>query len=470
LGLALQVHAQRIAVVGSGISGSSTTFFLHQLLPQANLEVFEAAADVGGRAYTISEFGHIRIDAGATAISTLNRYLVSIVHRFNLTHADDGVGELGLWDGGAFRFRWSEGRLLPLRMLARYGFNPLRIINAVRGAVSKLTSIYDLQDKGVSFATPAEMFQRLGLSDLTQRSGYELFDALGVDKRFVEELVDAASRDNYGQPSTINSFVDLVSLAGAGVSGSVFSLRDGTSQIPRALLESCSDRTVVHTNTRVSLVESLACGDFRLEFVTQASKRVAKEFDAVVIATPLETAMGLELRGSRALNSTRPFQQTCVTFVAGTVDPAYFGLGSRDMVPTEILTVANNTLPFRTLAVHGELGNNTYVYKLFSDEILADSLLDRVFKHRFQTWRHTWQAAYPKLLPTPPATWPPFEVPLESSVPGRLGSVLYTGAMESPVSCMETQIIAAKNAALRTADLLRHQSRMKNSWDATFFA
>merc|ERR1712008_519399 len=76
--------------------------------------------------------------------------------------------------------------------------------------------------------------------------------------------------------------------------------------------------------------------------------------------------------------------------------------------------------PFRTLAVHGELGNNTYVYKLFSDETLADSLLDRVFKRRFQTWRHTWQAAYPKLLPTPPATWPPFEVPLEPAAMGGL--------------------------------------------------
>ena len=50
----------------------------------------------------------------------------------------------------------------------------------------------------------------LGLTNLTQQSGYDMFKKLGVSDLFVQEFVDGASRDNYGQPSTINGFVDLV--------------------------------------------------------------------------------------------------------------------------------------------------------------------------------------------------------------------------------------------------------------------
>ena len=50
---------------------------------------------------------------------------------------------------------------------------------------------------------------------------------LGVSKQFVDEFVTGASRDNYNQDSRINAFVDLVSLAGAGIGGSVFYLASG---------------------------------------------------------------------------------------------------------------------------------------------------------------------------------------------------------------------------------------------------
>merc|ERR1719305_174531 len=100
------------------------------------------------------------------------------------------------------------------------------------------------------------MFDALGLTNLTQQSGYDMFKKLGVSDLFVQEFVDGASRDNYGQPSTINGFVDLVSLAGAGIDGSVFSLTNGTSQIPKELLASGGETTLVHTSTTVRSVQA----------------------------------------------------------------------------------------------------------------------------------------------------------------------------------------------------------------------
>ena len=60
--------------------------------------------------------------------------------------------------------------------------------------------------------------------------------------------------------------------------------------------------------------------------------------------------------------------------------------------------------------------------------------------------RADWNAtgAYTDLKPAPGATWPPFV----------LRNRLFNANMESPVSCMETQIISGKNAALLVAEAL----------------
>lgn len=50
----------------------------------------------------------------------------------------------------------------------------------------------------------------------------------GVGDLFTKELIDGASRCNYNQAGNVNSFTDLISLAGAGVAGHVFGLANGT--------------------------------------------------------------------------------------------------------------------------------------------------------------------------------------------------------------------------------------------------
>ena len=72
---------------------------------------------------------------------------------------------------------------------------------------------------------------------------------------------------------------------------------------------------------------------------------------------------------------------------------------------------------------------------------LSDARVDELFEARASPIaRVDWNAtgAYPVLAPTPGAAWPPFV----------LGDGVYYANMEVPVSCMETEIIAGKNAAL----------------------
>ena len=119
--------------------------------------------------HTLHDFG-VPLDAGATAIYSGNQYLVGFVQKFGLAKAADVAGEIGVWDGQAFRFRWPDGALLPARLLARYGISPAKVIPAVKDAVSKLEAIYDLQARNASYASPAEMFEALRLTEETQAS------------------------------------------------------------------------------------------------------------------------------------------------------------------------------------------------------------------------------------------------------------------------------------------------------------
>ena len=79
---------------------------------------------------------------------------------------------------------------------------------------------------------------------------------------------------------------------------------------------------------------------------------------------------------------------------------------------------------------------------------LSDSELDAYVFERRSTHvvRADWSAsgAYTRLDPTPGTTWPSFV----------LRNRLFYANMESPFSCMETEIIAAKNAALLVEEAL----------------
>lgn len=61
------------------------------------------------------------------------------------------------------------------------------------------------------------MLQALGLYPTTQTTAYDFFKSQKLNPQFVREFVDAVSRINYGQNGSLNAFVDLVSMAGAGM-------------------------------------------------------------------------------------------------------------------------------------------------------------------------------------------------------------------------------------------------------------
>ena len=430
----IAVRKERVVgIVGAGVAGASTAHFLRESRPDLRVIVFERDAVIGGRARTV-DLGGRRVDLGATAISTLNHYLLNFTHGMKRAN-DGGPSTLGIFDGAGFRFQSSEGTLpLAAHLTERYGPDWLKIIPVVRQMASRLNRIYELQRRGVAFETPAALLEALDLYNLTQVSAYDYFRRIGLPSQFIYEFIDGASRDNYNQDGSLNALADLVSLAGAGLAGDVFELQNGTAQIPQRLLQGAE----VRLNTSVAAVR-LHPSQLNYAIIDEAGTETV--VDAVVVATPLEfTNLSLPLDvGYRP----RPYQATYVALAAGRLSREVFGARADDL--DTVLTVETN-VSFSCIGAHGASAGGDPIYKVMSRRRLSDDELDAyVFARRSsQVVRADWNAsgAYTKLEPS--TGWPPFV----------LRNRLFYANMESPVSCMETQIIAGKNAALLVAEAL----------------
>ena len=431
----IAVREERVVgIVGSGVAGAATAHFLRESRPDLRVIVFERDAVIGGRARTV-DLGGRRVDLGATAISTLNHYLLNFTAGMKRAN-DGGPSTLGIYDGSSFRFKSSEG-VLPLaaHLTERYGADWLKIIPVVRQMASRLNRIYDLQRRGVAFETPVALLEALDLYNLTQVSAYDYFRRIGLPSQFIYEFIDGASRDNYNQDGSLNALADLVSLAGAGLAGDVFELAGGTAQIPQRLLQG----TGVRLNTRV---EAVRLHPSQLNYAILDDAGGETIVDALVVATPLEfTNISLP---ADVKTSPRPYQPTYVALAAGRLSREVFGARADDL--DTVLTVETTNVSFSCIGAHGASAGGDPIYKVMSRRRLSDNELDAyVFERRSSSVvRADWNAsgAYTKLEPS--TGWPPFV----------LRNRLFYANMESPVSCMETQIIAGKNAALLVAEAL----------------
>jgi len=90
--------ARRIAVVGAGLSGLATAFYLRRALPDAHLVVFEAEAQPGGKLQT-EEIEGFRFEAGANGFLTNKPDCLRLVE-------DSGAGRYLLPSSDAARKRY----------------------------------------------------------------------------------------------------------------------------------------------------------------------------------------------------------------------------------------------------------------------------------------------------------------------------------------------------------------------------
>ncbi|NOQ84486.1 MAG: hypothetical protein GQ551_10790, partial [Myxococcales bacterium] len=339
---------------------------------------------------------------------------------------------VGVWDGRRFAFRTHDSALLTrLAAVWRFGvMAPLRLQRAVERGVQQWNHVYEHLERGVAFDSPSALCSEIGLADLLQQDGRQWLADSGVRGRFVDQYATPVGRIMYGQDVAMNALATSIALAGAGLAGKLFSVGGGNRRVCEELVRDAG--AMLQTGTEVAGVSQEGA-----RFTLQLSDGRLASHDVVVVATPGGPA-ALALSGVALPESAlraRPFQITWATFVKGTPRADYFGLAHASDLPDAVLTVEDDTIPFSSLGLVATSPDGALIYKLFSREPLAESLLDEIFSSRDVVEQIRWEA-YPVLSPS--RDLPPF----------RLADGLYwVNAMEFAVSTMETEAVAARNVA-----------------------
>ncbi|EMD32466.1 hypothetical protein CERSUDRAFT_118802 [Gelatoporia subvermispora B] len=452
----------KVAIIGAGAGGSSAAFWIAKAKERFGLDVevdvFEKNDYIGGRSTVVYPYGNSSlepVELGASIFVKANKNLWRATEEFELDRIgfgdDDNV--MGIWDGSKFRLTTGGGFLSGwwdrVKIIWRYGFNaPTRTQAIVASMLDEYLELY--AKTAPRFDNITDLTQTMGWTHWIAQTTAEFFDSRGIDRRFTRELIEAATRVNYGQNvDKIHALEGLCSLAATGAS----SVKGGNFQIFEQFLERSGAR--VHLNTSVTALTQHS-GDGESGWLVTTSKAAQPQaYRAVVLAAPFHTS-SIALAAQVALPSIpeQPYVHLHVTLLSTSSpapDAAYFGLLS-GTAPTEVLTTWDgvregglkpefNSLTYHGLVrdkdeqvVEGPLGKE-WIVKIFSPEKIEDAWLERIFEGKVG-WVHRkeWDA-YPVLPPT--TTFPPI----------RLAQGLYyVNAFEPFISTMETETVAARNA------------------------
>lgn len=435
----------KIGVIGAGIAGASFVHFINQAVAKnCSITVFEKENRLGGRVKN-DKLGGGLIEQGATLIHSSNHYLQDIIETYDLQktkpHGGEGEAEtLAIWDGEEFKLNTSRNSLMStMQMLLAYGLSLSDLSDLVKATIPKWQQVYHQLGEGTSYSSPEALFKAINLYDLTQQTSYDFFKEKGIKDDLVYEFIDCISRVNYHQDGNINAFTDIVSLAGAGIDGgSLFSVDGGNDLMIKSILQNQSN-VRLQLNQPITTINTLAeNGNIQYELITEKGDR--DTFDIVVAACPLDLAQ-ISLPG-HSLKMDRQYQTVHANFIAGEIDYSYFNNVSNK--PQTIFTIENDDIPFVSIAKTSYAPEwDVPIYKVFSRNPLNDSFFDQTFKNRKGQTHQEWKA-YTVLSPM--TEWPPFKIN---------EGLFYINAMESAVSAMETETVAARNVANLTLEYMK---------------
>lgn len=435
----------RIGVVGAGIAGASLAHFVKEHIDREfEIVVFEQDDRVGGRIRDVAVGGET-VETGAKFVLPWNQHLTGFIDHFDLPtrDADELTDQrIGIWDGSSLTFETSQWDwLTAVKMLWRYGFGIRRLQPAIDDIVERIGRIYEPPLVSTGFHSAAELLEALDLDHLTERTGHEHFENLGVPDSFVREFVDGAARSIYAQDAALNAFASLIVMSAVGGSKQPFAVDGGNAQVCQHLLESAAAE--VRLETAVNRISTQSTGDGPT-YDIETEQGTGERFDAVCLATPLEVS-DIEFENVDLPDNVadRRYVTLHVSIVVGRLDPAYFDCHTAGDIPGFVLTKAGTDDPFMFLLKRGETADGTAaIYQLWSRTAGDDERLTDVFAqiddHRTVTWD-----AFPEL--SPGVSMPPFRF---------AHGLYYVNAAESIASAMEAEAIGSRNVAnLLASDL-----------------
>lgn len=445
----------RVGIVGAGIAGCSASYFVRDTFPNARITVFEKDERIGGRIHTI-QFAGVQIELGAGFMHSSNQALVRLLDRLALEKRrteDKAPGEsrsVGIWNGRSFVVTMPDRGIRGIvRLASRYGLSLLRMRRLAKESLRRWSQVYPLQASHVMFQTPKELLGAIDLFAMTQQDSQELLTRNDIGRLVIDEFFNGISRAVFDQDASINGFAGMVALVAAGAAGGhAFYLTGGNDRLCEELLRASKAR--VQLSGAVVELRIDRAAD-RKETIRLVLEEGSQNFDAVILATPIEAA-ALDFREGGALYGLlqkRQSHTTHVTCVVGSLSATRFGVPTATALPRTILTTGDD-VPFSSILLIGSADQRAMVCKIQSRTELDDQSLRQFFEDVADVRRANWRG-YPVLEPT--KEWPTFRL--------RRG-LYYVNAMESAVSTLETEVVASANVVgLMQQDLLHRDSDMQ---------
>uniref|UniRef100_A0A1B6CZE3 Prenylcysteine lyase domain-containing protein n=1 Tax=Clastoptera arizonana TaxID=38151 RepID=A0A1B6CZE3_9HEMI len=425
----------KIAIIGAGIGGAATSFFLSQL-PKANdfcIDIYEANK-VGGRLAEV-EIDGLRFDTGGCVIHDSNLYMASFLKELGLKKRKHSLNEkLGIYNDKQFIFIESNWNMLNyLKLIWRYGFKVMYMTNYVESILEKFVSIYEYQDKMMSFHNPVDLLKQLSPYFPSYLS-ISLKDALskeGFSNRLIDELVNAGLTCDYGQSPDVHQFVGVVTMAGAV--GRLWSVDGGQSKVVEELIKT-SQANLIHS--KVEEISLNSNGSF-----TIFENNRSKVYDFVVVAAPLTEDAKFPIKFTQFTNSIHipgRYHRTVSTILQGKINATYFGFSNEEEIPNTIINIDKSL--FNSISeihpVSTEQKTTKKTWKIFSQKPLKPDELDALFVERNHTKVVDWLA------------YPHYDTKAREDTFVLYNNLFYLNSVEWVASCMEMSAISAKNIAL----------------------
>jgi len=410
----------KLAVIGAGIGGCSAAYFARKYLPDSKVTVYEMGNRVGGRVLTFKG-EKMKIEIGAAFFNPTNKIVCNLVDEMGLKVKKlEESRDIAVWNGTKIIFKSSQQMFYSMLKLFKYKFSVPKLLFLLREANGKIKKLYK-KEKPAEFW---ELFESIGLDKWYKMGFDQILVEMGIDRKFIDELITPITRIIYSQNAGLGGFAGLSSLLGV-YGESMYSLKEGNDVLPRKLLEASESN--VKLGSKVKSIQKTSNGSFRVLVGDNAPV-----FDGVIVAAPLEGA-DITFEGIAKQWQAREYQKIYIKLMKGVVNLRYFNLETSTKLPSIILT-SKEADPITRFSVNKSTKDESWV-TVTSTEPIGNDLVDDLFKNGRTILGYTWSAAYPIFKPTK-------KIP--STCLGK--GLLYLNAIESAASSLESSTFAALNS------------------------
>jgi len=461
----------RIAIIGAGISGAATAYYLNNAT-SAEIVVFERNKNPGGRFFHKTFFGE-SFNGGANYILKQNEMISELIDIAGLNRTWVNTvnnGKFSVWDGDKMRFvegnffqniwrAWKRGYPIFRNVFKNNALNSLKVWQQLGRSVRR----------GVFFETPHEVLRALNLQGLIGKTTVEwLMEISGLGREetlalpFVDDILGGGQLNNYNQHlESTGALVSLVSAISLSVDTSdIFIPRESSKFTERLLAQTNAE---IKLRTKVSKIEQHDDSSGWVLHIEESGlngwlQNHEEKFDQVFIATPLWFSGGLhvDILGHPTKNEKKvKHKMVWVIFVSGRLSGEYFGLTQQEIDKIGDVLIPNsfgnsfNSIGRVWRKCGGKSGCNSTLglYKIFSSNDVPMSELEQMFLPGFEIEDRWESPAYPKYVNGKTC---------QTNTPFQLAEGLfYTASLETCFSAAEVAALGARiavNLALNGGD------------------